>query len=63
MASVKIRLLSGIAGDNFSHAAGEEISVDSAEAKRFLEAGLAEPVATRTAKSAEKRVVKTAEER
>lgn len=63
MAQVKVKLLSSIAGDNYTHEAGDEISLDSAEAKRFLEAGIAEPVATRTAKSAEKRVVKTAEER
>lgn len=63
MAQVKIKLLTSIAGDNYSHQAGEEISVDSAEAKRFLESGQAEPVATRAAKSAEKRVVKKSEER
>ena len=63
MAKVKIRLLTSIAGDNYSHSAGDEVSLESAEAKRFLEAGQAEPVATRAAKTAEKRVVKTAEER
>ena len=63
MANVTVRLLESIAGENHSHAAGEQISVDSAEAKRFFEAGIAEPVAKRTAEKAEKRVVKTSEKR
>jgi hypothetical protein len=63
MASLKVRLLSSIAGDNYAHGAGEEITLDSAEAKRFLDAGLAEPVATRTAAKAEKRVTAKTEKR
>jgi hypothetical protein len=63
MANVTIKLTTSLAGPNFSHQPGDEITVDAAEAKRFLEAGLAEPVAKRTAKSAEKRVAKPSEER
>jgi hypothetical protein len=61
MANVTITLLTSIAGENFSYAPGDEISVDAAEAKRFLEAGLAEPVAKRASSKTEKRVVKPAE--
>lgn len=63
MASVKVRLLSSIAGDNYAHNAGDEVTLDSAEAKRFLDAGLAEPVATRTAAKSEKRVTAKTEKR
>jgi len=62
MANVTVRLLTSIAGENFSHAYGEEVQLDSAEAKRFLEAGLAEPVAKRASSKSEKRVVKNTEE-
>lgn len=63
MANVKVRLLTSIAGENYAHNAGDEVTLDSTEAKRFLEAGLAEAVATRTAAKAEKRVVKKTETR
>lgn len=41
---MKVRLLTGMAGIEFSHNAGDEIDCNEAEAKRFIEAGIAEPI-------------------
>jgi len=51
---MKVKLLTSLAGENFSHAAGEEIEMDEAEAKRFIEKGLAEPVKKTNAKRTSK---------
>jgi hypothetical protein len=56
-------MLDSVAGTEFSASAGEEIEVDAKVAKSWLEAGLAEPVAKRAAKSAEKRVTTDVESR
>jgi hypothetical protein len=58
MANVTVKLLTSAAGENFSYAPGDEIQLPADEAKRFLDAGLAEPVAKRASAKAEKRVVK-----
>lgn len=63
MALTTVRLLSAMAGDRESLAAGQEITVEAKVAKAWLEAGLAEPVAKRAAKSAEKRVTTDTESR
>lgn len=39
---MRIRLLTGMAGIDFSHNAGDEIDCNAAEAKRFIDAGIAE---------------------
>lgn len=41
---MKVRLLQGRAGVDFSQIPGEEIDVDQAEAIRMIERGQAEPV-------------------
>jgi len=41
----KVRLLTSMAGVDFSHNAGDEIDCNAAEAKRFIENGIAEPIA------------------
>lgn len=41
---MKVRLLTSMAGIDFSHNQGDEIDCNEAEAKRFIEAGIAEPV-------------------
>lgn len=54
---MKVRLLVAIAGDNYSHAPGAEIDLDDAEAARFIERDMAEPVedaATDAAKKSRK---------
>lgn len=38
----KVKLLTGLAGINFSHNAGDIVDCNEAEAKRFVEAGIAE---------------------
>ena len=43
---MKVRLLTGMAGINFSHNAGDEIDCNSAEAARYIEAGIAEAIGT-----------------
>ena len=43
---MKVRLLTSMAGIDFSHNQGDEIDCNEAEAKRFIEAGIAEPIAT-----------------
>lgn len=41
---MKVRLLTSMAGIDFSHNQGDEIDCNEAEAKRFIEAGIAEPI-------------------
>ncbi len=53
----KVRLLTSMAGINFSHNAGDEIDCNAAEAKRYIEAGIAEAI---EAPKIEKAVKKTA---
>lgn len=43
----KMKLLTSMAGINFSHNAGDIIDCNEAEAMRFVEAGIAEPVEER----------------
>jgi hypothetical protein len=40
----KIKLLTSMAGIDFSHNAGDVIDANEAEALRFISAGIAEPV-------------------
>ena len=52
----KVKLLVSMAGPDVSHNAGDEIDVDDATAKRFIERNIAEPIASRPAKeTAEKK--------
>lgn len=52
---MKVKLLTSMAGIDFSHNAGDEIDCNEAEAKRFIEAGIAEPVVQkRTEKTVKK---------
>jgi len=53
----KVRLLTSMAGINFSHNAGDEIDCNAAEAKRYIDAGIAEAI---EAPKIEKAVRKTA---
>lgn len=53
----KVRLLTSMAGINFSHNAGDEVDCNAAEAKRYIEAGIAEAI---EAPKIEKAVRKTA---
>lgn len=53
----KVRLLTSMAGISFSHNAGDEIDCNAAEAKRYIEAGIAEAI---EAPKIEKAVKKTA---
>jgi len=52
----KVRLLTSMAGINFSHNMGDEIDCNEAEAKRYIEAGIAEAI---DAPKIEKAVKKT----
>jgi len=63
MANMNIRLLTAMAGVDFSSAHGDIISVDASEAKRLIEQGDAEPVAKRATDKTEKRVSKPVETR
>ena len=63
MALTRVRMLDSVAGVDFSAGPGEEIEVESTVAKSWLAAGLAEPVAKRATKSAEKRVTTDTESR
>jgi hypothetical protein len=40
----KVKLLTGMAGTDFSHNSGDVIDVSETQAKRFVEAGIAELV-------------------
>jgi hypothetical protein len=42
----KIKLLTSLAGIDFSHNAGDIIDCNDAEAKRYIDAGFAEPIET-----------------
>lgn len=42
---MKVKLLTSMAGIDFSHNSGDVIDCNEAEAKRFIEAGIAEPYA------------------
>ena len=53
---MKVKLLVSMAGPTAAHHAGDEIDVDDATAKRFIERNIAEPVASKPAKeTAEKK--------
>jgi hypothetical protein len=52
---MKIKLLTGLAGDRFSHAPGEVIELPEEEAQRFIDKELAEPVEASDAAAATKR--------
>lgn len=59
----KVKLLTSMAGINFSHNAGDIIDCNDAEAKRFIEAGIAEALdapAPKIEKATAKRKVETA---
>ena len=53
---MKVKLLVSMAGPTAAHIAGDEIDVDDATAKRFIERNIAEPVASEPEKeTAEKK--------
>lgn len=54
----KVKLLTSMAGIDFSHNAGDVIDCNAAEAQRFVAAGIAEAVAAPAAK-VERAVKKT----
>jgi len=59
----KIKLLTSMAGIDFSHNAGDIVDCNDAEAKRFIDAGIAEAVAEaapKIEKATAKRKVETA---
>ena len=59
----KIKLLTSLAGIDFSHNAGDVIDCNEAEARRYVEAGIAEAVdapATKVERATKKRRVETA---
>jgi len=53
----KIRLLTSMAGIDFSHNRGDIIDASDAEAKRFIEAGIAEPLEVKKVERAVKKTV------
>ena len=54
---MNVKLLVSMAGPDVSHSAGDEIDVDDATTKRFIERNIVEPLASRPAKeTAEKKV-------
>ncbi len=57
----QVKLLTSMAGINFSHNAGDVIDCHDAEAIRFIEAGIAQPVGTsRVERATVKRTVRRA---
>ena len=57
---MKLKLLQSMAGIDFSHNVGDIIEVNNKEAvKRYIERGIAEPVATPKKETAEKKVETT----
>jgi len=53
---MKVKLLVGMACPTAAQNAGDEIDVDDATAKRFIERNIAEPIVSKTAKeTAEKK--------
>ena len=58
---MKVKLLTSMAGIDFSHNAGDIIDCNEEEAKRFIESGTAEPVtATKTERAVKKTATKKA---
>lgn len=47
---MKLRLLTSMAGPNVSLNAGDEVDVDDATAKRYIERNIAEPIVAKTVK-------------
>ena len=47
---MKVKLLVSIAGPTAAHNAGDEIDVDDATAKRYIERIIAEPIASKPQK-------------
>ena len=43
---MKVRLLTSMAGIDFSHNSGDEIDCNAAEAARYIKAGIAEAIET-----------------
>lgn len=43
---MKIKMLTSMAGADFTWNNGDEVEVSDAEGKRFIEAGIAEPIST-----------------
>ena len=55
---MKVQLLVGMAGPDVSHNAGDEIDVNDATAKRFIERNITEPVVSKPVKeTAEKKAL------
>ena len=52
---LEVRMLTALEGPDVSVPAGGSVKLPQAEAKRYLDAGLAEPVARTAAQRAEKR--------
>ena len=52
----KVKLLTSMAGIDFSHNAGDIIDCNDAEAVRFIAAGIAEPVEAAKVERAEKKL-------
>ena len=52
---MKVKLLVSMAGPDVSHTAGDEINVDDATTKRFIERNVAEPIASKPAKETAER--------
>ena len=52
---MKVRMLTSMAGENFVWNHGDEIEVPDAEGKRFIEAGIAEPVVASKKETASKK--------
>lgn len=60
---MKIRLIQSVAGADFAHKAGDEVEwKPDADAKRLIEAGIAEPVAPKRKKKTETAAAKSAVE-
>ena len=58
---MKVKLLTSMAGIDFSHNAGDTIDCNDEEAKRFIEGGIAEPIVTpKTERSVKKTATKKA---
>jgi hypothetical protein len=52
----KVKLLTSMAGIDFSHNAGDIIDCNEAEAVRFISAGIAEPVEVAKVERADKKL-------
>ena len=60
MGNITVRMKVAIAGANYRAVSGQEILLDSAEAKRLIKAGFAEAVGKKPAARAETRTTKKA---